>query len=39
MPASVPGTVRLPPPLLGEHAALVRAEGWNAFARVAGASG
>jgi crotonobetainyl-CoA:carnitine CoA-transferase CaiB-like acyl-CoA transferase len=32
MPPSVPGTIRLPPPLLGEHTALVRAKGWNAFA-------
>jgi crotonobetainyl-CoA:carnitine CoA-transferase CaiB-like acyl-CoA transferase len=31
---SVPGTVRLPPPRLGEHTELVRAEGWNAFAHV-----
>ncbi len=38
MPPSVPGTIRLPPPQLGEHSALVRAEGWNAFARVAGSS-
>jgi crotonobetainyl-CoA:carnitine CoA-transferase CaiB-like acyl-CoA transferase len=36
MPPSVPGSVRLPPPKLGEHSALVRAEGWKAFARVAG---
>jgi crotonobetainyl-CoA:carnitine CoA-transferase CaiB-like acyl-CoA transferase len=32
MPTSVSGTVRLPPPRLGEHTELVRAEGWNAFA-------
>lgn len=31
MPPSVPGSVRLPPPRLGEHSALVRARGWNAF--------
>lgn len=31
---SVPGTVRLPPPRLGEHTGLVRAERWNAFAHV-----
>jgi crotonobetainyl-CoA:carnitine CoA-transferase CaiB-like acyl-CoA transferase len=36
MPASVPGTIRLPPPRLGEHSELVRAERWNAFARVTG---
>ena len=34
LPPSVPGSVRLPPPRLGEHSALVRAEGWNAFASV-----
>ena len=28
-----PGTVRLPPPRLDEHGALVRAEGWAAFVR------
>ena len=32
LPPSVPGSIRLPPPALGEHTALVRAEGWNAFA-------
>lgn len=31
MPPSVPGTVRLPPPGLGEHTALIRARGWGAF--------
>ena len=31
LPPSIPGTVRLPPPRLGEHSALVRAEGWSAF--------
>jgi len=35
MPPSVPGSVRLPPPKLGEHSALVRAEGWKAFEHVA----
>jgi crotonobetainyl-CoA:carnitine CoA-transferase CaiB-like acyl-CoA transferase len=34
LPPSVPGTVRLPPPRLGEHSELLRAEGWNAFASV-----
>ncbi|MBW8768551.1 MAG: CoA transferase [Gemmatimonadetes bacterium] len=34
MPPSVPGTIRLPPPRLGQHSALVRGEGWNAFAHV-----
>jgi hypothetical protein len=29
---SVPGSVRLPPPMLGEHSALVAAHGWGAFA-------
>lgn len=28
-----PGSVRRPPPRLDEHGTLVRAEGWNAFAR------
>ena len=32
LPPSVPGTVRRPPPRLGEHTAKIRAEGWNAFA-------
>ena len=32
MPPSVPGAVRRPPPRLGEHSALVRARGWDAFA-------
>lgn len=39
MPPSVPGSMRLPPPRLGEHSELVRARGWEAFgalARVAG---
>jgi glutaryl-CoA transferase len=31
MPPSVPGTVRRPPPMLGEHSAGVRAAGWAAF--------
>ena len=34
LPPSVPGSIRLPPPALGEHTAVVRAEGWNAFATV-----
>ena len=29
---SVPGTVRLPPPVLGEHDREIRAKGWGAFA-------
>jgi crotonobetainyl-CoA:carnitine CoA-transferase CaiB-like acyl-CoA transferase len=33
MPVSVPGTIRLEPPRLDEHGALVRAQGWSAFAR------
>ena len=32
LPPSVPGSIRRLPPRLGEHTALVRAEGWNAFA-------
>ncbi|HKH92240.1 MAG TPA: CoA transferase [Gemmatimonadaceae bacterium] len=31
LPPSVPGSVRLPPPRLGEHSELVRAARWNAF--------
>jgi crotonobetainyl-CoA:carnitine CoA-transferase CaiB-like acyl-CoA transferase len=31
---SVPGSVRLPPPRLDEHGALIRAHGWGAFERV-----
>lgn len=33
IPPFAPGTVRRPPPRLDEHGALVRAEGWNAFAK------
>ena len=32
IPPFAPGTVRRPPPRLDEHGALVRAQGWNAFA-------
>ena len=32
LPPSVPATVRLPPPRLGEHSELIRAAGWSAFA-------
>jgi glutaryl-CoA transferase len=35
---SVPGSVRLRPPRLDEHGALIRAHGWGAFAEVARAS-
>jgi crotonobetainyl-CoA:carnitine CoA-transferase CaiB-like acyl-CoA transferase len=31
MPPSVPGTIRRPPPTLGEHSAVVREHGWAAF--------
>lgn len=31
MPPSIPGSVRRPPPFLGEHSAVVRERGWNAF--------
>ena len=31
MPPSVPGSIRMRPPLLGEHTELVRRLGWNAF--------
>ena len=31
MPPSVPGSIRRPPPALGEHTALVRERGWGAF--------
>jgi crotonobetainyl-CoA:carnitine CoA-transferase CaiB-like acyl-CoA transferase len=34
MPPSVPGSMRLPPPMLGEHTALVREHGWDAFQRL-----
>ena len=33
MPPSVPGSVRRPPPRLGEHTLLVREHGWAAFAK------
>jgi crotonobetainyl-CoA:carnitine CoA-transferase CaiB-like acyl-CoA transferase len=33
IPPLAPGTVRRPPPRLDEHGALVRAYGWDAFAR------
>ena len=38
LPPSVPGSIRLSPPRLSEHSALVRAEGWNAFASLGGKS-
>jgi crotonobetainyl-CoA:carnitine CoA-transferase CaiB-like acyl-CoA transferase len=38
LPPSVPGSIRLPPPALGEHTDLVRAQGWNAFAALGGNS-
>ncbi len=31
MPPAMPGSVRRPPPRLGEHSALVRERGWDAF--------
>ena len=34
LPPSIPGAVRRRPPRLGEHTAIVRAKGWNAFASV-----
>ena len=33
MPAATGGRVRLPPPRLDEHGALIRGSGWSAFAR------
>lgn len=36
---SVPGAVRSAPPRLDEHGALVRASGWDAFARLAAGGG
>jgi crotonobetainyl-CoA:carnitine CoA-transferase CaiB-like acyl-CoA transferase len=36
MPPSVPGTIRLPPPRLGQHTKLVRDQGWSAFAHLEG---
>ena len=38
MPPSVPGSIRLPPPTLGEHGDLVRDHGWGAFALFADAT-
>lgn len=38
MPMAVPGTLRRRPPRLGEHTAVIRQSGWNAFA-MAGKSG
>ena len=32
---NAPGSVRLPPPMLDEHGALVRAHGWDAFQHLA----
>lgn len=32
---SVPGSVRLPPPMLDEHGALIRSDGWMAFRSLA----
>lgn len=34
LPPSIPGSIRLSPPLLGEHSSLVREKGWRAFAAV-----
>lgn len=31
IPPSVPGSVRFPPPLLNEHAEIIRRKGWGAF--------
>lgn len=31
VPPSVPGSMRLPPPLLDEHGTVIRSKGWNAF--------
>jgi crotonobetainyl-CoA:carnitine CoA-transferase CaiB-like acyl-CoA transferase len=39
LPPSVPGTVRLAPPKLGEHTVLLRAQGWNAFRQHSGGAG
>jgi len=36
MPPSVPGSIRRPPPRLGQHTELVRGQRWNAFAHVRG---
>jgi crotonobetainyl-CoA:carnitine CoA-transferase CaiB-like acyl-CoA transferase len=35
LPPSVPGAIRLSPPKLGEHSALVRERGWDAFGAAA----
>ena len=34
LPPSVPGDIRRPPPRLGEHTVVVRAQGWSAFESV-----
>jgi crotonobetainyl-CoA:carnitine CoA-transferase CaiB-like acyl-CoA transferase len=36
LPPSVPGSIRRVPPRLGEHSALVRSDGWNAFSVLPG---
>ena len=33
VPPSVPGTIRLPPPMLDEHGSSIRSMGWRAFQR------
>jgi len=38
LPPSVPGSVRLPPPGLGEHSELIRTAKWNAFASMQAAT-
>ena len=38
MPPSVPGSVRLPPPMLNEHGDAIRRSGWRAFAEVSNPS-
>lgn len=38
LPPSVPGTIRRPPPKLGEHSSIIRERGWKAFSEAAGKS-
>jgi crotonobetainyl-CoA:carnitine CoA-transferase CaiB-like acyl-CoA transferase len=39
VPSAVGGTVRYPPPALGEHGDVIRAHGWGAFAQVTSGAG
>ncbi|MBA3671847.1 MAG: CoA transferase [Gemmatimonadaceae bacterium] len=39
MPVAVPGSVRRPPPMLGEHTEIVTRHGWDAFSTIPGENG